>query len=327
MKAYIYQNTGPAADVLTLREMVMPAPGAGEVRVRLKWSGVNPSDVKTRSGHIPSTIPFPRIPHSDGAGLVDMIGDGVDDFQPGDAVWVWNAAWNRSNGTAAEFVVLPSEQVEHMPDGLALENGACLGIPAMTACHAVATDGGVRGQIVLVAGGAGAVGHYAIQAAKFCGARIVIATVSSEEKEALARRAGADFVFNYKTDTLVDEINKVTDHRGVDRIIEVDLAANIQTDVAIMKEGGLAVIYGSSQKEIALPFSPSIGRNICYRFFIVYKLSRSDRQRALLVLQDMLKDKNVLHNIAKKVSFANLVEAHELVESGALPGNVVLRIE
>lgn len=327
MKAYVYENTGPAADVLTLREMVMPVPGAGEVRVRLKWSGVNPSDVKTRSGHIPSTIPFPRIPHSDGSGLVDMVGDGVDEFEPGDAVWVWNAAWNRSDGTAAEFVVLPFEQVEHMPDGLPLENGACLGIPAMTACHAVATDGGVQGQIVLVAGGAGAVGHYAIQVAKFCDARIVIATVSSDEKAVLARRAGADFVFNYKTDNLVEEINKVTDHRGVDRIIEVDMAANIKTDVAVIKEGGLAVVYGSSQKEIALPFSPSIGRNICYRFFIAYKLSEADRQGALSLLHEMLENKILHHNIAKTVSFANLVEAHELVERGTLLGNVVLKIE
>src|SRR5207342_3785299 len=183
MQAAAYSRTGPAPDVLELIQMDRPVPGPGEVRVRIAWSGVNPSDVKSRAGTRSKTLPFARVvPHSDGSGVIDAVGDGVSKERIGQRVWIWNAAWNRADGTAAEWIVLPSAQAVVLPEGVQLDVGACLGIPALTACHAVAVDGGVAGKRVLVAGGAGAVGHYAVQMARLSGASCVIATVSSEEK-------------------------------------------------------------------------------------------------------------------------------------------------
>jgi len=189
MRAAVYSRTGPAREVLSLTDLLTPEPAAGEVRVRLAWSGVNPSDVKSRGGRWPMV--FPRIiPHSDGAGIIDAVGNGVSPERLGERVWTWNAQWGRSDGTAAEYVVLPSAQAVALPPAVDLEAGACLGIPALTAYHAVTMDGGVAGKSVLVAGGAGGVGHYAVQIAKARGARAVIASVSGPEKAALATAAG-----------------------------------------------------------------------------------------------------------------------------------------
>src|SRR5688572_8317455 len=178
MRAAWYEKIGPAGEVLQVGEMPAPEPGPGEVRVRIHASGVNPSDWKTRAGLRPMT--FPRvIPHSDGAGIIDRVGVGVPESRLGDRVWTWNAQWKRPFGTAAEFVVLPAEQAVSLPDGVAFDEGACLGIPALTAHRAVTIDGSVESQTVLVSGGAGAVGSYAIQFAKLLGASRIIATVSS----------------------------------------------------------------------------------------------------------------------------------------------------
>ena len=203
MQIVFYERTGPAEDVLVIGDLPTPVPGPGEVRVKVTWSGVNPSDVKSRAGTRAKTLPFPRIiPHSDGSGVIDQVGAGINPVRIGERVWVWNAAWMRPFGTAAQYVVLPSNQAVPLPSNVDLAVGACLGIPALTAYHAVTVGDGVDGKTVLVAGGSGAVGHYAVQMAKIKGARRVIATVSSAEKAALAREAGADVVLNYKTDDL-----------------------------------------------------------------------------------------------------------------------------
>ena len=203
MQAAFYERTGLAREVLIVGEIPTPVAGPGEVRVKVAWSGVNPSDVKSRAGTRTKSLPFPRIiPHSDGSGVIDQVGADVPSTRIGERVWVWNAAWMRSFGTAAQYVVLPSEQAVALPRNIDLAAGACLGIPALTAYHAVTTDGGVDGKRVLVAGGAGAVGHYAIQLAKLKGARQIITTVSGPEKAAVARQAGADIILNYRTDDL-----------------------------------------------------------------------------------------------------------------------------
>ena len=215
MRAALYEHTGPAAEVLQLVELPTPEPAAGEVRVRLHASGVNPSDVKSRAGLRTKTLAFPRIvPHSDGAGVIDAVGAGVDPARIGERVWVWNAAWRRAFGTAAQFVALPAAQAVRLPDGIGFDAGACLGIPALTALHAMLVDGGVAGQRVLVAGGAGAVGHYAVQFARALGARQIIATVSSDAKAAIAREAGADAAVNYRAGRLVDEVMTLTGGAG-----------------------------------------------------------------------------------------------------------------
>jgi NADPH:quinone reductase len=327
MRAATYTRTGPAGEVLTLEEVETPSAGPGEVRVRLSWSGVNPSDVKTRAGVRSTTLPFPRIvPHSDGAGVIDQVGEGIDPDRIGQRVWTWNAAWGRAEGTAAQYVTLPARQAVPLPDGISEEVGACLGIPALTAWHAVHVDGGVAGKRVLVAGGAGAVGNYVVQMAKRAGAAQVIATVSSDEKSALAKEAGADAVLNYRTEDIVPAVLDLTKGSGVDRIIEVDFGANAANDIAMLKAEGDIVVYGSGAPEIAVPFVPSILKNIRLRFFIVYNLSATDRAAALAGLTALLERGALMHNIAARLPLNRIAEAHELVESGKAVGNVVLSI-
>ena len=327
MRAAVYERTGPASEVLGIVELPLPLPGPGEVRVRLSWSGVNPSDVKTRGGVRSKTLPFPRIvPHSDGAGVIDEVGSDVPRQRIGQPVWLWNAAWERAFGTAAEYVVLPAAQAVPLPKNVDPAVGACLGIPALTAYHAVAVDGGVAGKRVLVAGGAGAVGHYAVQLARQLGAQQVLATVSGPEKAALAKAAGADVVLNYRTDDLAASVQDATGGHGVDRIVEVDLAANIAIDAALLKPGGDIVAYGSGAADVTLSFVQMIMKAIRLRFFIVYKLGQEDRRRAVEDLSAMLASAQLSHNIAVRLPLARIAEAHQLVEQGRAAGNVVLEI-
>jgi NADPH2:quinone reductase len=327
MQAAFYEQTGPASEVLRIGELPTPSPGRGEVRVKVAWSGVNPSDVKMRAGLRSKTLPFPRIiPHSDGAGVIDQIGSGVPASRVGERVWLWNAAWNRPFGTGAQYVVLPSDQAVLLPQEVDLAAGACLGIPALTAYHAVMVDGGVVGKRVLVAGGAGAVGHYAVQLVRLKGARQVITTVSGPEKAALAREAGAEIVLNYKTDDLLAAIEEVTAGQGVDRIIEVDFAANVNTDIALLRPNGEVIVYGSGAPEISLPFSAAIRKGVWLNFFIVYSLEAEVRERAIADLSLLLAGNHLSHNIAARLPLAQIAAAHDLVEKGRVMGNVVLEV-
>jgi NADPH2:quinone reductase len=327
MKAAFYERTGPAAQVLQLAELPDPQPGPGEVRVRLRWSGVNPSDVKSRAGLRSQVLAFPRIvPHSDGMGVIDAVGEGVPPSRVGERAWVWNAAWGRAFGTAAQYVVLPAHQAVALPEGTSDEAGACLGIPALTALHAVLTGGGVKGQDVLVAGGAGAVGHYAVQFAKLLGARAVLATVSSAAKAEVARAAGADVVIDYRTENVAERVRAATQGRGVDRIVEVDVAANAALDLDVIRSGGDCVVYGSGRGEFTLPFFPLIVKNVTMRFFIVYNLGDADRERALSTLTGFMGRGVLQHLIAQRLPLAQVAQAHELVESGRAIGNVVISL-
>ncbi len=327
MLAAYYDRVGPARDVLSVAEVQTPTAGPAEVRVKLACSGVNPSDVKTRGGVRSKDLPFFRIiPHSDGAGVIDQVGTGVTHHRIGQRVWVWNGAWGRAFGTAAQYVVLPAAQAVPLPENTAFHEGACLGIPALTAFHAVHTNGGVAGKAVLVAGGAGAVGHYAVQFAKLAGARLVIATVSSDTKAALARCAGADATINYKSEAVGQRCVELTQGVGVDRIIELDLAANLAEDLAAVRQDGEITVYGSSAPEIAVPFLASILKNVRYQFFIVYKLAPADRTKAIAEVSNLLERQQLRHNIAARLELSRIVEAHELVESGRATGNVVVDI-
>jgi NADPH2:quinone reductase len=328
MRAAYYERTGLAKEVLNIAELPTPAPGPGEVRIKISWSGVNPSDVKSRAGIRTKNLPFQRIiPHSDGSGTIDLIGDGVSPARLGERVWVWNAAWIRPFGTAAQYVVLPSNQAVLLPNNVDLAAGACLGIPAFTAYHAVTMNGGVSNKVVLVAGGAGAVGHYAIQFAKIKGARRIIASVSGPEKAILAREAGADIVLNYRTEDLLAAIREVTSGQGVDRIIEVDFAANVEKDIEILRTEGEVVAYGSSAPDIRVPFSPSIRKSLRIAFFIVYGLDTEVRGRAISDLTFMMQENLIQHNIATSFPLTQIAAAHDLVESGRAIGNVILKVE
>lgn len=327
MRAAWYERTGPAREVLTIGELPTPEPGTGEVRVRIAWSGVNPSDVKSRAGTRTKTLAFPRIvPHSDGAGTIEAVGEGVARSRIDERVWVWNAAWGRAFGTAAECVILPSAQAVRLHDGVDLEVGACLGIPALTAFHAIHVDGGVRGKTVLIAGGAGAVGHYAIQFAKLAGASRVIATVSGDNKARLAKEAGAEAVINYRNEDVGARCTELTGGTGVDRVVEVDLSVNAGLDLQILRPGGEIVVYGSGAGEIPIPFVPAIVKMARFRFFIVYNLAADDRRRAEAELASLLAEKRLVHNIAARLPLERLGEAHELVEQGRAVGNVLINV-
>lgn len=327
MQAAFYERLGPAREVLQLARLDDPQPGPGEVRVRMRWSGVNPSDVKSRVGLRSKAMPFPRvIPHSDGMGVIDAVGAGVPATRVGERVWTWNAAFGRPHGTACELVCLPQQQAVPLPDDVADEAGACLGIPALTALHAVLLDGGVAGKTVLVAGGAGAVGHYAVQMASQLGAARVLATVSTEAKARLARAAGADDVVFYRSEPLAERVQALTQGRGVDRIIELDLGVNAGADLEMLRPGGECVVYGSSATPLQLPFYPLIAKNLQLKFFIVYSLAAADRARATGTLTRMLARGALQHNIAARLPLADIAQAHELVEGGQAMGNVVLQI-
>ncbi len=327
MKAAYYERLGAARDVLQVGEIPVCVPGPGEVCVRVEWSGVNPSDVKSRVGLRRKAMPFPRvIPHSDGSGTIETVGEGVDKARVGQRVWLMNAAWGRAHGTSAEFVCLPEKLAQPLPEGVSGEAGACMGIPAMTALHAVLAGGGVAGKTVLVAGGAGSVGHYAVQFASRLGAARVLATVSTDEKSRLALDAGADDVVMYKSEPLVERVAELTSGRGVDRIIELDMAVNGGADVEMLRTGGDCVVYGSGGASFELPFYPLISKNIELRFFIVYSLAPADWTRAVSTLGRMLQRDELKHNIAARFPLEEIVEAHEAVEQGRTGGNVVVRV-
>jgi NADPH2:quinone reductase len=325
MKAVWYERFGPAADVLVHGQMEDPAPGPGEVLVRLHASGVNPSDVKLRAGARPGAVmAFPRvIPHSDGSGVIEAVGDGVDPARVGERVWVWNACWQRAFGTAAEFVALPSEQAVRLPDGTSFAAGACFGIPAMTAWYAVCGDGPVAGQTVLVTGGAGTVGRYAVQMARAAGAR-VIATVSSEEK---GRHSTAEEWINYRETDVAGAVMEMTSGAGVDRIVEVDFGANQATDLALITPGGTIAAYASAAEMVPrLDFYPFMFKNVRLHMLIVYQLGGGVRREGERQLTAWLEAGILSHAVVPGGGLADCAAAHDLVASGAKLGTVVLDI-
>jgi NADPH2:quinone reductase len=326
MRAIWYEANGPAEQVLMLGELPDPLPGPGEVRVALRASGINPSDVKARAG-VRGPMPFTRIiPHSDGAGVIDAVGAGVSPGRIGERVWLWNAAWQRPNGTCAELVCLPAEQAVPLPADAGWDAGACLGIPASTAAHALFADGDITGQTVLVTGGAGAVGHYAIQLAHWGGAR-VIATVSGAEKAAIAQAAGADAVVNYRDGDTAAAILHATGGDKVDRIVEVEFGGNLAVSQAVLRPGGVIASYGSmAEPTPALPFYPLMFNHVTLRMLLVYLLSEAQRADVIARVNGALADGALAHAIAARFSLAETALAHRAVESGHLVGNAVVMI-
>jgi NADPH2:quinone reductase len=325
MRAAFYEKNGPAREVLTLGEVETPQPGPGEVRVKLKTSGVNPSDVKAREGRT-RKIAWPRvIPHSDGAGDIDMVGEGVPAARKGERVWIWNAQWKRAFGSCADYVVLPSALAVPLPAHVGYEAGACLGIPAMTAYHAVAVTGAAKGRSVLVTGGAGGVGHYAIQFAKATGAT-VLTTVSSEAKAALARQAGADHIIDYKRENVGERVMALTGKGGVDAVVEMDLAANARLYPGLLHARSTVAVYGTGSAEAQLPAQFLLVNAIALKFVYVYELDAAERTAAIASITRMLENKTLLNNVALTLPVKDIVAAHEAVEQGKAAGNVVVTI-
>lgn len=324
MRAVWYSQAGPARQVLVHGDLPDPEPAAGEVRVRMRVSGVNPSDVKARAGaRGPLEYPF-QIPHSDGAGVIDAVGNGVPAARLGERVYVWNAAWKRPMGTCAELVCLPAQQAVPLPDGIDFAMGACIGIPVMTACHALLSDGPVSGKTVLVTGGAGNVGRYAIQLGRWGGAR-VLATVSGEEKGAIAQRAGAGIVINYRKENVAERIRAITAGQGVDRIVEVEFGGNLATTKQVLKPGGVIAAYGSmGDRTPALPFYELMFKHTILRMLLVYLLSPAERAAVVSTIAAALEDGALSSLIAARFSLDQAAKAHETVESGAQAGHVLV---
>ncbi len=324
MRAAYYESNGSAREVLRVGEVETPQAGPGEVRVKLATSGVNPSDVKSRQGAT-RKIAWPRvIPQSDGAGVIDQVGDGVAKSRIGERVWIWNGQWKRAFGTAAEYIALPAAQAVKLPDKIGFEAGACLGIPAMTGYHAIALSQATKGTTLLISGGAGAVSQYAIQFAKAAGAT-VLATISSPEKAKAAQEAGADHTINYKSDDVGARVMEITGKRGVDAVIEMDLAANAKLIPAVLRPKGSVLVYGTTP-EAAIPAAFCLVNTIRLQFFLVYELDAAERGRTIAGITRALKQGTLANRIAQPAyGLADIVAAHEAVERGTI-GNVVVRI-
>jgi NADPH2:quinone reductase len=320
MRAVFYEANGPARDVLRVEDVETPNPGAGEVRVRLRTSGVNPSDVKSRGLR---KLAFPRvIPHSDGAGEIEAVGSGVPKSRVGERVWVWNGQWQRPSGTAAEFIVLPAGHAAHLPDNVSFEEGACLGIPAMTAYHAIELAGADSNKTLFVSGGAGSVSQYAIQFAKARGATI-ITTISSPDKATAARQAGADHCIDYKREDVGERVAEITGKRGVDTIIEMDLTANAKLIPAVLRPKGSVIVYGTGP-EAAIPSFFSLQNAVLLQFFLVYQLDAQQRDHAVAGINRALQQGELMNRVGPTFPLAETAAAHEAVERGTI-GNVIVK--
>lgn len=329
MRAAFYDRQGTARDVLTVGDIPDPLPGAGDVRVRVVASGINPSDIKTRTGFGGKAMPFPRIvPHQDGAGVIDAVGSGVPETRIGERVWIYMGQWGRAFGTAAEFVVVPSAQAVRLADNVSFESGASLGVPAMTAHRCLFADGDLRGKRVLVQGGAGAVGNAAIVLAKWAGAWVA-ATVSREEQAEVARAAGADFVVNRHEEDVAQTVRSATGGHGVDRIVDVDISANIDVAVACLARDGVVTAYSTEtpQAMLTIPFFPALLGGFSFRFVYVYSMPQEAMRQATEEISACAASGAYAPRIAKTYALDELVEAHQFQESGTAVGKIIVRIQ
>jgi NADPH:quinone reductase len=327
MQAAWYEQLGNARDVLNIGEVDIPELGANQVLVKVRASGINPSDVKQRSGWGGLYLRYPRvIPHNDGSGIIEDVGKDVSPARIGERVWIYEATLAQPFGTAAEYVVVPESQAVFLPENTDFVEGACLGVPAMTAHHCLFKDGEVNGKTILVTGGAGAVGNYAIQLAKWGGAT-VITTVSSPEKAEIAKAAGADTIINYHTEDVAERINEVTNKQGCDRVIEVDFASNLETNLKIIKRNGIIASYASdSNFTPAIPFYGLLYKNLTVHYVLVYVMDQAAHQKAVLDITSCLISGGLRHVISQRFPLSEIASAHEMMESGKTIGKLVLDI-
>ena len=328
MQAAWFEEFGSAASTLVVGEQPEPVAGPGEVLVKLMTSGVNPSDVKKRAGAFPNLLNEGLvIPHSDGAGVIAAVGKGVPAARVGERVWVYQAQYGRRFGTAAEFVAVDQARAPRLPAEASFEVGACLGIPAMTAHRCVFADGDVAGQTVLVTGGAGRVGYYAIQWARAAGAR-VIASASNPQDRALCLELGVEGVCNHREADWGEQVLECNQGQKVDRVIDVEFGANLPQVLACIRTGGTIATYSSTQeREPRLPFLQMMFMDLTVRMVIVYAMPEAAKQHAMAGIDAALASGGLQHRIAHRLPLADVARAHELVEQGGFGGCVVLMLE
>jgi NADPH2:quinone reductase len=326
MKAAYYQSFGPAHEVLQPGELEKPLPGSGEVLVRLASSGVNPSDVKKRMGAVPGLLDNgPVVPHSDGAGVIESVGDGVPAARVGERVWVYQAQHARQFGTAAEYVALNSDRAVRLPDHTGFDVGACIGIPLMTSHRCVFADGPVEGKTLLITGGAGRVGHYAIQWASQAGAS-VIATASTAVDSESCISAGASQVVSHHDADWAEQVLLANGGDKIDRVIDVEFGANLPSVLDLIRTSGTIVTYGSTVvTEPALPFYRMMYLDLLVRFVIVYEMPEKAKELAIDDITAALRKDSLKHRIAHTLPLHEIARSHELIEQGGFRGCVVLQ--
>jgi NADPH:quinone reductase len=323
MRAALYDRYGAAHEVLRVDNVEQPEPGPGEVRVRVEASGINPTDWKSRSGATPRPIDGFQIPHHDGAGVIDAVGEGVEAGRIGQRVWLYLAAAGRRWGTAAQWSVVPEYAAVPLPDSASAELGASLGVPAITAHRCLFADGPVDGKTVLVAGGAGAVGHFAIELAKHAGAR-VISTVSGPQKAELAAQAGADLVLNYREADAADQISSFTSGKGVDHVVEVALGANLQLDLAVVTRPDARIVsYAADGEDPALPVRACMNANLLLRFVLLYGVPHEALRQAAQDITTALAHGALTELPVTKFPLDEITAAQKAVEGGAV-GKVLI---
>ena len=327
MKAAWFEQFGTADQVLQLGEQVKPEPQEGEVLVRVATSGINPSDVKKRGGSAPNLLDDGLvIPHSDGAGTIEAVGAGVAANRIGERVWLYQAQHGRRLGTAAEYIAIDQRRAAPLPAEASMEEGACLGIPAMTAHRCVFVDGPVDGQVVLVTGGAGRVGHYAIQWAAHSGARVV-ATASNDADAQACRDAGAIAVVNHREADWAAKVLAANDGQRVDRVVEVDFGANLPAVLDLLKTGGTISTYASmTDAQPKLPFYRMMFMDITLHLVLVYEMPESAKQAAMVDIEQWLSAGRLQHRVAQVWPLDDIVAAQQCIEKGSVRGCAVLRV-
>jgi len=327
MRAVWFESFGSAKESLVFGELEKPQADSGEVLVRMHATGVNPSDVKKRAGAFPTLLDDGLVvPHSDGAGIVESVGENVDDTLVGQRVWVYQAQYGRRFGTAAEYLSIDASRAVALPENTSFEIGACLGIPVMTAHRCVFADGPVSGETVLVTGGFGRVGYYAIQWAKQAGAR-VIATASNDGDADVCRSVGADETVNHRQPNWGEAVLSVNNGEKVDRVIDVEFGANLPEVLKCIKTGGVIATYSSTQvREPQLPFLQMMFMDLTIRMVIVYAMPESAKQAAIKDIAIKLEAGTLQHRIAHQLKLKDMVKSHELIEQGGFGGCVVVNI-
>lgn len=313
MRAATYSKTGSANEVLSVKDLPLPKPGPHQVRVKLAFSGLNPTDVKSRAGLTPRDIGKFQIPHHDGAGVIDVVGASVDPSRIGERVWVMLAADNNPYGTAAEYCIVDVKHVSALPAEVPFELGATLGVPAVTAAYCLFADGPIDGQQVLIHGGAGGVGRAAIQLAKWAGAT-VIATASTPEKQDVAKEAGADHVFDYRDPDVAQAIRAVAPK--ISRIIEVNLAANLDLDLTVSNPGTVIVVYAADGEDPVLPRRRLMSACVTLQFMLLYNTEPQKFSQALAATQEALAAGALTMPPVRYFGLAEIAGAHIAQEGG-----------
>lgn len=328
MKAAYYERQGSAIEVLQLGELADPEPGFGEVRVQVALSGLNPSDVKLRAGFAGAPMAFPRIvPHQDGAGVIDRTGPGVPSARIGERVWLYKAQTGRPYGTAAEYVVVAAAQAVPLAAHIPFEIGASLGIAALTAHRCLFADGDLRGKRVLIQGGGGAVGTAAILLAKWAGAWVAT-TVGRPRQAEVARLAGADLVIDRHAEDIVARVSEATAGAGVERIVDVDLVANADIDIACLASNGVVSAYASEdpQAVLSLPFLRIMFGSYAFRFVFFYSLPDEALEAAVREVSACMDAGAYRPPIGLTLPLEAIARAHEAQEDGRIVGKILLSV-